>query len=115
MGILLVILLPSVVAAKAARSSIAGVVKDLTGAVLSGVSVQASSPALIENTRASVTDAEGTYKIVDLRPGTYSIRFSRTGFSTVQREGVELTSGFTASVNAELKVGAVTDTVTVPG
>jgi len=115
LSVLSVALLPSIVAAQATNSAIAGVVKDSTGAALPAVTVSASSPALIEKTRTTITDAEGHYKIVDLRPGTYSIRFSLSGFSTVKREGVELPSGFTANVNAELKVGAVTDTITVSG
>ena len=115
LSVLSVALLPSIVAAQATNSAIAGVVKDSTGAALPAVTVSASSPALIEKTRTTITDAEGHYKIVDLRPGTYSIRFSLSGFSTVKREGVELASGFTANANAELKVGAVTDTITVSG
>src|SRR4051794_203376 len=73
--------------------SIAGEVKDTTGAALPGVSVEASSPALIEKVRTVVTDNSGHYKIVDLRPGTYTVTFMLTGFSTVKREGIELTSG----------------------
>jgi hypothetical protein len=115
LGVVLVGLLPSICAAQATSSSIAGFVKDATGAALASVTVEASSPALIEKRRTGVTDAEGNYKIVDLRPGTYSIRFSLTGFGTFEREGIELTSGFTANVNVELRVGAVTDTLTVSG
>lgn len=98
-----------------AQSAIAGVVKDTTGAVLPGVTVEVSSPALIEQTRSAVTDAQGQYKIVDLRPGTYSISFSLPGFATVKREGVDLPANFTAPVNGELRVGAVEETVTVSG
>src|SRR5580765_4822570 len=98
-----------------AQSAIAGVVKDASGAVLPGVNVEASSPALIEKSRSVVTDAQGQYKIVDLRPGVYSVTFSLSGFATVQREGVELTANFTAAVNADLKVGAIEETVTVSG
>src|SRR3984893_17422945 len=72
-------------------SGIAGVVKDPTGAVLPGVTVEASSPALIEKVRTVVTDDQGQYKIVGLRPGTYTVTFTLTGFSTVKREGIELT------------------------
>jgi hypothetical protein len=71
------------------------------------VTVEASSPALIDKTRTVVTDGEGRYQIVDLRPGLYTVVFSITGFSTVRREGIELGSGFTAQVNAELRVGAL--------
>ncbi len=95
--------------------SIAGVVRDTTGAVLPGVTVEAASPALIEKTRSVVTDGSGAYKIVDLRPGTYSVTFTLTGFSTVKRDGIELTTSFTANVNADMKVGSVEETITVSG
>src|SRR5438876_4734168 len=85
--------------------SIAGVVKDTSGAVMPGVTVEAASPALIERVRTVVSDAQGQYKIVDLRPGTYIVTFTLPGFSTVKRDGIELTTGITAAVNAELKVG----------
>src|ERR1700674_1468563 len=85
-------------------SGIAGVVRDTTGAVLPGLTVEASSPALIEKVRTVVTDAEGRYNIVDLRPGTYTVVFSLTGFNTFRREGVELATGFTATINAEIRV-----------
>jgi hypothetical protein len=98
-----------------AQASIAGVVKDASGAVLPGVTVEASSPALIEKTRSVVTDATGQYKITDLRPGTYTVGFSLTGFSTVKREGIELTGSFVATVNADLKVGAIEESITVTG
>ncbi len=98
-----------------AQASIAGVVRDSSGAVLPGVTVEAASPALIEKTRAAVTDGTGQYRIENLRPGTYSLTFTLTGFTTVKREGVELTGSFTATVNAELRVGAVAETVTVTG
>src|SRR5215813_12709790 len=98
-----------------AQASIAGIVKDSSNAVLPGVTVEAASPALIEKTRSVVTDATGQYRIVDLRPGTYSVTFTLAGFSTVKREGVELTGSFTATVSPELKVGSVAETVTVTG
>src|SRR5688500_7170429 len=89
--------LPAMAAAQSSTSgSIAGVVKDATGAVLPGVTVEAASPALIEKVRTVVTDGEGQYKIIDLRPGTYSVTFTLPGFGTVRREGIELTTGFTA-------------------
>ena len=99
----------------ASSGSIAGVVRDTTGAVLPGVTVEAASPALIEKTRNVVSDGQGAYKIVDLRPGTYSVTFTLTGFSTVKREGIELTTAFTANVNADMKVGSVEETITVSG
>src|SRR6476469_8185199 len=90
--------------------TIAGVVKDTSGAVLPGVTVEVSSPALIEKTRSAVTDSAGQYKIVDLRPGTYTVTFTLTGFSVVKREDINLSGGFTATVNAELKVGGLEET-----
>src|SRR5262245_37546531 len=101
--------------ASAAQSGIAGVVRDTSGAVLPGVTVEATSPALIEKSRTAVTDGEGTYRILDLRPGIYAVTFVLTGFNTVRREGIELPAAFTATVNAELQVGAVSETVTVSG
>jgi hypothetical protein len=96
-----------------AQSAIAGIVKDASGAVLPGATVEATSPALIEKTRTAVTDGTGQYKIVGLRPGTYSITFTLTGFNTVKRDGIELTSDFTATINAEMRIGAVQETITV--
>jgi len=98
-----------------AQSAIAGVVKDSTGAVLPGVTVEASSPALIEKTKAATTNEAGQYRIVDLRPGTYSVTFTLTGFTTVVRDGIVLETNFTAPVNVDMKVGAVAETVTVSG
>ena len=94
---------------------IAGVVRDATGAVLPGVTVEASSPSLIEKSRTATTDAQGQYKIVRLVAGTYTVTFSLTGFSTVQREGIVLQTDVTTPVNAELRVGAVEETITVSG
>jgi Carboxypeptidase regulatory-like domain len=98
-----------------AQSSIAGVVKDTSGAVMPGVTVEASSPALIEKVRSVVTDGQGQYKIVDLRPGVYAVTFTLPGFNTVKRDAVELPSNFTATVNADLRVGSLEETVTVSG
>lgn len=98
-----------------AQSSLAGVVKDTSGAVLPGVTVEASSPALIEKVRSVTTDASGQYKIVDLRPGLYVVTFTLPGFSTVKREGLELAGSGTVTVNADMKVGALQETVTVTG
>src|SRR4051812_27157539 len=106
--LLLVVLAPSFARAQAA---INGVVKDSSGALLPGVTVEASSPALIEKIRSAVTDGGGQYHIENLRPGTYAITFTLPGFSTVKREGIELTGSFTATVNADLKVGAVNEPV----
>jgi hypothetical protein len=106
------VLLPSAVFA---QGSITGVVRDSSGAVLPGVTVEAASPVLIEKVREVVTDGTGQYRIVDLRPGIYTVTFALTGFSGVKREGIELTAGFTATVNAELRVGAIEETLTVTG
>jgi hypothetical protein len=99
----------------AQNGAIAGVVKDTTGAVLPGVTVEAASPALIERVRTGVSDDQGQYKIVDLRPGIYSVTFALPGFSTVRREGIELSAAFTANISVELKVGDVSETVIVSG
>ncbi len=88
-----------------AQSAIAGLVRDASGAVLPGVTVEASSSALIEGARTTVTDATGQYSIVDLRPGTYAVTFTLTGFRTVKREGIVLPTSFTATINADLAVG----------
>src|SRR5882672_9261359 len=98
-----------------AQAVIAGTVKDPSGAVLPGVVVEAASPALIEKVRTAFTDGTGQYRIEDLRPGTYTVTFTLQGFNTFKREGIELTGSFTASVNAELKVGALAETITVTG
>ncbi len=98
-----------------AQASITGTVRDSSGAVLPGVTVEASSPALIEKTRAATTDSGGQYRIVDLRSGEYAITFTLPGFTTVKREGVTLEGSFTATINADLRVGALTETITVTG
>ena len=107
--------LPATLWAQAATGSIAGVVRDTSGAVLPGVTVEAASPALIEKVRTVVTNAAGAYRIVDLRPGAYTVTFSLPGFATVRREAIELTTSFTAAVNAEMRVGGVEETITVTG
>jgi Carboxypeptidase regulatory-like domain len=98
-----------------AQSAIAGVVRDTSGAVLPGVTVEAASDALIEKTRSVTTDGDGQYKIVDLRPGTYSVTFTLVGFATVKRDGIELPANFTSTINADLRVGALEETVNVSG
>ncbi len=99
----------------AQSSGIAGVVRDSSGAVLPGVTVEASSPVLIEKVRTVTTDAQGRYNIVDLRPGTYLVTFTLTGFTSVRREGIELSAAFTANVNADLRIGTLEETITVSG
>jgi hypothetical protein len=98
-----------------AQGAITGVVKDASGAVLPGVTVEASSSVLIERVRSVVSDDTGQYRIVDLRPGTYVVTFSLTGFNQFKREGIELKGDFVATVNAELKVGNLQETITVTG
>ncbi len=107
-----VVLLPSAVYAQA---SIAGVVRDASGAVLPGVTVEAASPALIEKVRTVVTDGSGQFRIVDLRPGAYSVTFTLPGFATVKRDGIELSGSLTATVNADMRVGGLEETITVTG
>ena len=109
------VLLPSAALAQQTASGIAGIARDTSGAVLPGVTVEAASPALIEKVRTVVTNAEGRYNIVDLRPGTYVVTFTLTGFNTFRREGIELAAGFTANVNGDLQVGALEETITVSG
>ena len=96
-------------------SGIAGVVRDSGGSAMPGVTVEAASPALIEKVRSVTTDGEGRYNIVDLRPGDYTVVFALAGFSTVKRDGVVLGSGFTATVNVSMAVGAIAETITVTG
>ncbi len=98
-----------------AQAEIAGVVRDTSGAVLPGVTVEAASSALIEKVRTVVTDGSGQYRVVDLRPGAYTVTFTLTGFNTVRREMLELTGSAVATVNAEMRVGALEETITVTG
>jgi hypothetical protein len=93
--------------------SITGIIRDTSGGILPGVSVLASSPALIEKTRDAVTDDSGRYRITDLRPGVYAVEFTLGGFTPLRREGIELSAGFTATVNGEMRVGSFEETVTV--
>src|SRR6188768_39105 len=100
--LLVVLLLPSTVFAQA---SLTGTVRDASGGVLPGVTVEAASPALIEKVRSAVTDGSGQYRIIDLRPGVYSLTFTLPGFNTVKRENVELIGSQTLTIPADMKVG----------
>src|SRR3981081_3793962 len=111
-----VLFLPGVGWAQTATTgAIAGVVKDATGAVLPGVTVEAASPALIEKVRTVATDGAGQYKVVSLPPGLYTVTFALAGFGNSKGEGIELTTGFTATINADLRVGGLEESVTVSG
>jgi hypothetical protein len=96
-------------------ASVVGVVRDTSGAVLPGVSVEASSPALIEKVRTTITNGQGQFRIVELRPGTYTVSFTLPGFNVLRREGIELSPNFTATLNVELTLGAVSETISVTG
>src|SRR6185503_9169778 len=98
-----------------ATASIVGTARDASGAVLPGVVVEASSPALIEKTRSVVTNGAGQYSIDNLRPGTYTVTFTFAGFSVVKRDGIELTGSFIATVNGDMKLGGLAETITVSG
>src|SRR5438105_13131925 len=98
-----------------AQATLAGVIRDASGAVLPGVTVEAASPVLIEKTRTAVSDATGQYRIESLTPGTYSVTFTLAGFSTLKREGVEMSGTGVITINADLKVGGVSETITVSG
>ena len=103
------------VSAAQVLGTVAGKVRDASGAVLPGVTVEASSPALIEKVRTAVTDGTGQYRIVNLPPGTYVVTSSLTGFSTVRREGVEVSINVTSNIDAQLSVGDLKETITVSG
>src|SRR5262252_2881216 len=108
------LLVPTLMYAQAG-AALTGIVTDPSGAVLPGVMVEARSPVLIEQVRSAVTDETGRFRIVDLRPGTYSVTFTLPGFTGVVRQGIELSGTFTANVDAQLRVGAVAESVTVTG
>src|SRR5688500_16153470 len=109
----LVVLLPA--AGLAQEGQIAGTARDASGAVMPGVTVEVTSPALIEKVRTAVTDSNGQYRLTNLPVGTYGVTFTLPGFSVQKFENIELTSGFTAPINATMAVGGVTETVVVSG
>ena len=111
----LLTLVPGAVSAQQTNGVIAGQVRDATGGVLPGVTVEVTSPALIERVRSVVTGDDGQYRIVELRPGVYTVTFTLTGFGKLVREDVQITTGFTATVNGELKLGDLAETITVSG
>jgi hypothetical protein len=112
LSILAVVLLPATVFAQA---SLTGTIRDASGAVLPGVTVEASSPALIEKVRTAVTDATGQYRIIDLRAGTYAMSFSLPGFNVVRRENIELAGSQTLTISVDMRVGGIEETITVTG
>src|SRR6187399_61619 len=109
-AVAIALLIPSTASAQA---TIAGVVRDTSGAVMPGVVVEAASPVLIEKVRSATTDGSGQYRIIDLRPGVYTVTFTLAGFNTIIREGVELPATFTANIDAELRVGSLEESITV--
>ena len=115
MAAVVLLVLPVLAYSQTSQSALAGVVRDTTGGVLPGVTVEAASPALIERVRAVTTDSSGVYRIVDLRPGIYTITFTLPGFNTVRVENFELRADFTATVNSEMTVGELAETISVTG
>ena len=110
-AIALVVITPALAAAQ----SITGLVRDTSGAVLPGVTVEASSPALIEKVRTAVSDSAGQYRIENLTPGRYTVTYTLPGFVTVAREGMDVMSGVTITLNADMRVGGLQETITVTG
>ncbi|HEY6509042.1 MAG TPA: carboxypeptidase-like regulatory domain-containing protein, partial [Vicinamibacterales bacterium] len=98
-----------------AQASVTGTVRDTSGGVLPGVTVEAASGALIEKTRAAVSSASGQFRITDLPSGTYRVTFTLPGFATIQRDGIELAGSFTATINVEMRVGGLEETITITG
>src|ERR1700674_841631 len=110
-----VALLPAAGFAQGVSASITGTVKDASGAVLPGVTVEASSPALIEKARSAVTDGTGQYRIIELVPGTYSLTVTLVGFTTIKRENIDLSGTQVVTIPIEMRVGALAETITVTG
>src|SRR6185503_5265475 len=114
-GVLTLLAVLLVPASTYAQASLTGTVRDSSGAVLPGVTVEAGSEALIERVRTAVTDGSGQYRIVDLPSGTYRATFTLAGFATVVRDAISLSGTFTATVNVDLRVGGIEETVTITG
>src|SRR3954468_5842406 len=112
-AVVLALAAPSAALAQSGQSAIAGVVRDASGGVVPGVTVEASSPALIEKSRTAVTNEAGQYRVVDLRPGVYKVTFTLSGFATVVREGIQLESNFVAPINVEMIVAGIEQSITV--
>ena len=112
LGLLVLLLLP---ATALAQATLTGTVHDASGAVLPGVTVEASSPALIEKTRSAVTDGTGQYRIINLQPGTYELSFTLPGFNTVKRGSIQLSGSQVVTIPIDMKVGGVEETITVTG
>ena len=106
-----IVLLPTLAGAQ----SLAGIARDASGAVLPGVTVEAASPVLIEKVRTATTDGTGTYRIENLTPGVYTVTFTLAGFTTVKREEVNVSGAQVITINADLRVGGVQETITVTG
>ena len=106
-----IVVLPALAHAQA----LTGTVRDASGAVLPGVTVEAASPALLEKVRTAVTDGTGLYRLENLVPGTYTVTFALSGFVTTRREGVAVSSGQSITISADLRVGGVQETITVTG
>src|SRR5712691_6959845 len=111
----MLVMIPTAAGAQQAQATLSGVVKDPSGAVLPGVTVEASSPVLIEKVRTAVTDGAGQYRIANLRPGAYEVTFTLVGFQTLKRDAIEVTGRGVFTVNADMKVGTVQETITVTG
>src|SRR6187399_2557553 len=113
--LLVVIVILGALPSLAAAQSLAGTVRDTSGAVLPGVTIEASSPALITKVRSGVTDDAGQYRIPDLPPGAYKVTFTLPGFASVVREGLELSGGGVMTISAEMRVGGLEESITVTG
>jgi hypothetical protein len=111
----LLLLAPALAFAQAGGAQLSGTVRDASGAVLPGVTVEASSPALTEKVRTAVTDGTGQYRIIDLPPGTYTLTATLPGFNTYRREGLQLSGSITLTIPVQMNVGALQETITVTG